>query len=419
MSARKFGLFLLARRSLRQHALSTVVTSLSLAMACGLVMAVLAISAQSRAAFALESTPFDAVLGARGSQVQLVLNSVFHLETSPGNLPWARYLEIAARPGVRAALPYAVGDSWRGFRIVGTDERMFDPRLLGPKTPRVAIGRVFDPTLREIVVGSFVAQRTGVRVGDEIHPSHGVGEHGAEHDEDYVVVGVLATTNTPLDRCLWIPIEGMFRMQGHVLRGDGAEFHAEPDQAIPDENKEVSAVLLAFESPQVGLELDRAINKDGRDATLAWPIARVVAELFDKLGWMNRVLGLVAYLTMLVGAASILASLYDAMHQRRREFAILRALGARRGQLFATIVLEATSIATLGALGGVAVYLGILATAREIVRAQTGVVLELSYFHPALLAVPLASIALGAVCGVIPAWKAYRVEVAEHLAPAS
>lgn len=418
MSARHYSLWLLARRSLRQHALSTFVTALSLALASGLVMAVLAIGAQSRTAFTIESTPFDAVLGARGSQLQLVLNSVFHLETSPGNLPWSAYEQIKTRPGVRAAVPYAVGDNWRGFRVVGTDAQMFDASVLGPRTPKLAAGRVFDETLREAVVGSFAASRTGVRVGDELHPAHGV-EQGHDHDEEYVVVGVLAPTNTPLDRCVWIPIEGMFRMGGHVLRGTGEEFHAEPGEAIPDEVKEVSAVLLAFTTPQVGLELDREINKSGKDATLAWPIARVMAELFDKLGWMNRVLVLVAGLTVLVGAASIVASLYDAMHQRRRELAILRALGARRGQLSAVVVLEATTIAALGALGGFVVYFVILLVASGILRAQTGVVLDPAQFDLALVLVPAGLVLLGALCGAIPAWKAYRVEVADDLAPTS
>lgn len=418
MSARHYSLWLLARRSLRQHALSTFVTALSLALASGLVMAVLVIGAQSRTAFTIESTPFDAVLGARGSQLQLVLNSVFHLETSPGNLPWSAYTEIKTRPGVRAAVPYAVGDNWRGFRVVGTDAQMFDRELLGPRAPAVAAGRIFDETLREAVLGSFVASRTGARVGDEIHPAHGVDE-GHDHDEDYVIVGVLAPTNTPLDRCVWIPIEGMFRMGGHVLRGSGEEFHAEPGEAIPDEVKEVSAVLLAFTSPQVGLELDREINKSGKDATLAWPIARVMAELFDKLGWMNRVLVLVAGLTVLVGAASIVASLYDAMHQRRRELAILRALGARRGQLSAVVVLEATTIAALGALGGFVVHFVILFVARGILRAQTGVVLDPGQLDVALALVPAGLVLLGALCGALPAWKAYRVEVADDLAPTS
>lgn len=419
MSAHRFGLGLLARRSLRQHALSTLVTALSLALSSGLVLSVLAIGAQSERAFTVESTPFDAVLGARGSQLQLVLNSVFHLETSPGNLPWSAYEEVRARPGVRAAIPIAVGDNWRGFRVVGTDARMFDEALLGPKAPRAAPGgRVFDEALREVVAGSYVAQRTGLRVGATIHPSHGV-EEGDEHEEEYLVVGVLEPTNTPSDRCLWIPIEGMFRMGGHVLRGSGEVHRPEPGRAIEDVHKEVSAVMLRFDSPQAGLELDRAVNRDGTTATLAWPIARVVAELFDRIGWMSRILALVAYLTMLIGAATILAGLYDAMHQRRRELAVLRALGMRRRELFATVVLEAASIAALGAIGGWAVYALVLWIARGVLRAQAGVVLDLLDYHPALWLVPAGVVALGALCGVVPAWKAYRVEVASDLASAS
>jgi putative ABC transport system permease protein len=127
----------------------------------------------------------------------------------------------------------------------------------------------------------------------------------------------------------------------------------------------------------------------------------------------------VALLSMLVGAASIVASLYDAMHQRRRELAILRALGARRGQLSTVIVLEATAIAALGALGGFAVYVTILLVARGILRAETGIVLDPAAWHAALALVPLGLVALGALCGAVPAWKAYRVEVAEDLGPTS
>lgn len=420
MTSHGYGLWMLARRSLRQHAFSTAITAGSLALACGLVMAVLGIRTQSQDAFLLENSPYDAVLGVRSSATQLVLNSVFHLETSPGNLPWRTYEEIRTAPGVRAAIPYAVGDNWRGFRIVGTTAEQFDDAKLRGRAPRVAPGgRVFDDELREALVGSFVAQKTGVRVGDTIHPSHGPHGGGDDHDEDYVVVGVLEATNTPADRVLWIPIEGMFRMRGHVLRGDGEEYHAEHDEEIPAEKKEVSAVMLAFEAPQVGMVLEQKFNREGKDATLAWPVSRVVLELFDKIGWMSRVLELVAYATVLVAAASILASLYDAMAQRRRELAILRAIGATRVQLFASVVLQATAIAAAGALLGCAVYFAILLVAREVIRAQTGVVLDPAQFDLAVALTPLGVIALGALCGVLPAWKAYSVEVAEDLAPLS
>lgn len=420
MSARHFGIGLIARRSLRAHAVSSTVTAVSLALAGGLAMSLVSIAAQSRAAFTAEGSTFDAVLGARGSQLQLVLNAVFHLETSPGNIPWSLYESVRAREGVRAAIPLAVGDSWRGYRVVGTVARLFDPRELGPLALRVAPGgRVFDETLREVVAGSYVARRTGLSIGSRIQPQHGLAEEGGKHEEEYVVVGILEPTSTPNDRALFIPIEGMFRMGGHVLRGAGSEYRPSPDEDIPDEAKELSAVLLELASPAVGVELDREINREGREATLAWPVSRAMAELFDKLGWMSRVLSLAAWLAVLVGAASILASLHNAMNERRREFAILRAIGARRATLFASIVAESASIAALGALGSFAVHAGVAAFAAHLVRRETGVALDPFALHPVLCSAPVAIVALGALAGLVPAWKAYRTDVAENLAPLS
>ncbi len=419
MKSPRFGIALLVRRSLGQHAVSTAITALSLALAGGLVMALFQIQAQSRAAFTSGASSFDAVLGARGSQLQIVLNSVFHLETSPGNLNWAWYTRLNADPGVSFALPYALGDSFHGYRIVGTESKLFDGALAGEATLMLAEGRPFDDSLREVVVGSFAAEHSGLKINSRVQPSHGLVDSEKHHDEEYVVVGIAAPTNTPNDRVLWIPIEGVFRMGGHVLRGAGDEYVAEADQDIPEESKEISALLLRFKNYQRGLELEQEINRDGTEATLAFPIARVMAELFDKLGWMNRVLTLVAYLTVLVGAASILASLYNTMNERRREFAILRALGARRRTLFAAILGESAAIGVIGGALGVLVQGCIVAVAASVVRRQTGVVIDPFAWHPALWAVPLMIVGLGALAGIWPAWSAYRTEVAEHLGPTS
>src|SRR5207248_2470704 len=150
-----FGLMALVRRSLRQHLLSTVVTVVSVGLAAGLTMSVFAINHQTYEAFTGGPVGFDAVLGARGSQLQLVLNTVFHLETSPGNIPWEMYTTIKADPRVELAIPYAVGDNYKGFRIVGTTEEIFTRfeyqkgHKLVPEPP----GRVFDPRRREAVIG--------------------------------------------------------------------------------------------------------------------------------------------------------------------------------------------------------------------------------------------------------------------------
>jgi putative ABC transport system permease protein len=167
------------------------------------------------------------------------------------------------------------------------------------------------------------------------------------------------------------------------------------------------------------LFLSQQINRQGTVATLAWPIARVMAELFDRLGWVNRILALVAYLVVVVAAGSILASLYNTMNERRREFAILRALGARRATVFSAIVLEATAITTLGALIGFVVYGAILSAAFVVVRAQTGVVLDALRVDQALWITPAAIVALGALSGLVPAFKAYRTDVVSNLTPVS
>ncbi|QDU65945.1 ABC transporter permease [Engelhardtia mirabilis] len=420
-----FGtLLLMVRRSLRQHALSTAVTVASTALAIALVMAVFNVSQQAERSFTAGDLDVEAVLGARGSEVQLVLNSIYHLETSPGNLPWSLYREVAEDPGVRFAIPYAVGDSYRTFRVVGTTTDVFrDLRFGDGSTLAVRRGhQIFDPRNREAVIGSTVAERTGLKRGDSFNPTHGVGvgaDGGVVHDERYLVVGVLEPTGTPLDRVLWIPIEGIFRMGGHKLRGTGEEFEAEAGVDIPDEHKEVSAVLLGFRNRSTGFRLSQLINRQGKIATLAYPVQAVMGDIFNKLGWVNRVLEVIAYLVVAVAAGSILASIYNTMNERRREFAILRALGARRSTVFGAIVLEAGAIAGLGSLVGLVVYLAIGMAVAEIVRSRTGVHLNVLAWHPIFVAAPLGMVALGAASGLLPALKAYKTDVAENLVPQS
>ena len=416
------NLMSLVRRSLRQHALSSFVTIVSVGLAAGLTMSVFAINAQTYDAFTGGKVGFDAVLGARGSQLQLVLNTVFHLETSPGNIPWSLYKEISEDPRVTLAIPYAVGDNYQGYRIVGTTQEMFTKFTYreGQGFVLEPGGRVFDESKKEAILGNYVAEKLGMTVGSTFTPYHGLQFSEREkHQDEYTVVAIMEPTNGPSDRVVWIPIEGIYRMSGHVLRGSGKPMRARPGEVIAEENLEVSAVMLKLRNPQAGFLLNGQINQQGKVATLAWPIARVMAELFDRIGWVSRILTMVAYLIVVVAAGSILASIYNTMNERRREFAILRALGARRSTVFSAIVLEASTITTIGALLGFLVYGGILAAAFVIVRAQTGVVLDAFRFDHALWMTPVGMILLGALAGLVPAFKAYRTDVAPNLTPLS
>jgi len=395
-------------RSLRQQALSTVVTAASVALAGGLLMSVWVVKQQSQATFTGVNAGFDAVLGARGSKLQLVLNAIFNLEASPGNLAWQDFLDIQKDPNVELAIPLAVGDNYRGYRLVGTTPELFHKAEYAPGKhfELQAGGDWFDPGRREAVVGDFVARKMRLKVGDTFHPFHGlIFDEKNQHSETYVVIGALKPSNTPADRVIWIPLAGIQRMSGH-----------DPNAAT-----DVSAVLVKLKagSAIAGFQMDMMYNKQGNRLTFAWPIGRVMADLFDKIGWFDRVLTLVCYLVMLVAAGSILASIYNSMNERRREFAILRALGARRATVFSAIVLEAAAIAALGMSAAFGICLGLVTFVAGIIRAQTGVVLDPFSFNPVMLWSPAAFTALGALSGVVPAIKAYRTDVASNLTPPS
>ena len=437
------GIVLIVRRSLRQHALSTLVTILSVALATGLVMSVFCVRDQAHEAFTGGAIGFDAVLGARGSSLQLVLNTVFHLETSPGNISWAMYQAVKKDSRVKLAVPYAVGDNLRGFRIVGTTAEIFtefeyqEGKKLKPEYGRIfAESKPTEELKREGVMGSYAAQKLGLKVGDTFKPFHGLYfDEKNQHEEVYTVVGILAPTNTPNDRVIWIPIECMYRMKGHYIKKTSDETNpaksalgikkvevVEPKagEDIPEEFKEVSAVMIKFKNPDTaGMNMSQQINMQGKEATLAWPIARTMDDLFNKIGWIDKILELISYLVVVVSAGSILASIYNTMNERRREFAILRALGARRGTVFGAIVAEAAAIAGLGSLAGYLVHGAILTGAAYVIRKNTGVVLDVFQLHPILLLAPLGMTLIGALSGIAPALKAYGTDVASNLTPVS
>jgi len=401
-------IWLIVFKSLRQHALSTVVTTFSVALAGGLLMSVWSIKEQSEATFTGVNAGFDAVLGARGSKLQLVLNAIFNLEASPGNLAWSDFLDVQRNPDVELAVPIAVGDNYHGYRLVGTTLDLFEKNEYAPgrKYALQPGGNWFDPKRREAVVGDFVARKMNLKVGDTFHPFHGlIFDEKNQHSDTYVVVGVLKPSNTPADQVIWIPLEGLQKMSGH-----------DPKLAT-----EVSAVLvkLKADSTLAGFQMDLMYNRQGNRLTFAWPIGTVMAELFAKIGWFNRVLTLVSYLVAIVATASILASIYNSMNERRREIAILRALGARRTTVFTCILLEAASISFLGMLAGFVLYGIIFTIVAGIIRAQTGVVLDPLKFNIVMLWAPASLIALGTLAGIVPALKAYRTDVAENLVPIS
>ena len=400
-------LFLLIRRGLRQHLVSTAVAVLLVALGMGLVVSVFVVRAEAEQSFTRSASGFDAVLGARGSKLQLVLNGLFHQEASPGNITADDFQQIKSLGVVDRAIPIVVGDNFRGVRLVGVSDDFFQNLEYAPGHDyRVDQGRPFKVGEKEAVVGSLAAHQLGWSPGTTFHPFHGLDYNpNAQHSEIFTVVGVLAPTNTPADRVIWVPLEGVQRLGGH----DPATF------------TELSAVLIKFKpnAGAAGLMLDQRYNRQGKRLTLAWPVASILADLFAKFDWFETALQALAYMVAVVAGASVFSAVYSSMSARKRDLAILRALGAHRRFLILAVLGESASIGILGCALGFGLYALISSTVQEILRTRVGVLLEPWAWNPVLVWGPLLMVGVSLVAGAIPAWRAYRLTVAEGLSPLS
>ncbi|MBT3667559.1 MAG: FtsX-like permease family protein [Opitutae bacterium] len=396
-------LFLLCNRGVRQFAFSSFVASLAIAMAGGLFLGTWKIKEGAQEAFNLSSGGFDAVLGARGSKLQLILNAVFHLEASPGNLKWEQYEVLKNTPGVKEAYPLAVGDNFMGYRLVGTLSSLFHDHEWkeGVKYKVQSGGRYFSDNAKEALVGNFVANKLNLKIGDTFNPYHGLTyREDSKHDEIYVVVGILEATGTPSDKVIWIPIKGIQLMEGHA-----SEYATS-----------VSAVLVKLKGA-AGFTLEMKYNKQGNQATFAWPIAATLAQFFDRLVWFEKVLEWIAYLVGLVAGLIILAILRNSLNERKREFAILRCLGASRGFIINVVLGQSLIISMLGALGSLLIYFIMSGVASYFIRDQTGVLLDPFSIDFTFIYVFFVILFLGLISALPPAFLAYRVDISKNLRP--
>ena len=402
----------IAWKSLQQHALSTWIAAVSIALAGGLLMSVWTLKTEAQNTFTRSNCGFDAVLGPRSSQLQLVLNSIFHMETSPGSIPentkqmLMTHRDHRIRTAFKRLIPIAVGDNYYGYRLVGTTTELFTEHEIsdGVKFRLEGDGKWFDETAKEAVIGSFAAKKLGLQIGDKFNAYHGVNfdKEQIHENEQYTVTGILHQTSTPVDKVIWIPLKGVQTMEGH----------AESKQ------NDVSAFLVKLRSPFAIAQLGPYFNNSSTEFTFA-SITPVMTRFFEKFSWFEKILELVAYLVGIAASGSILAILYNLMNEKRREIAILRSLGARRSTLMLMVIYQSTGIAILGVVLSFAFYSIVASSAEQIIRDQTGVVLELFSFQPVFLWVPGGMLLLGVISGLLPAIVAYQTDVSRNLAPSS
>jgi len=434
------SLWKIALRSIQQRALASTLTGLSMALGVALVVAVLVLYGAISRSFVQGAEGFDMIVGAKGSRLQLVLNTVFHLSSPVENIPWSYYEEF--QPGgkfgkqVQVAVPLCLGDNYHDFRVVGTTPKLFEVEYAPARKYAFAAGRNFEHEhYFEAVIGSVAAHSTGLRVGSEFAPSHGVeGDAGHKHDP-FQVVGVLAPTGTPNDRAVFVNMEGFYLLEGHAkaeeagsktaaVKGapaDGkdhdhehAHEHREP---LPKSQREVTAVLVRSTNALWNPYLFKAINK-GQYAQAVSPAVEVHYLFQGIVGNLETLLLVLAVLIVFVAGIGVMVSIYNSMSERRREIAVMRALGANRQTVLAIVLLESILLAAGGGLIGMVLGHAMLGVLGPWVSANTGVSLGFFQFAGDELVLIPGLVVLATLAGLLPAVSAYRTDVAKALAAA-
>jgi putative ABC transport system permease protein len=404
----------------RRFVLSLVVASIALSTL--LLLSIERLRHDVRQNFARSVSGTDLIVGARGGSLQLLLYAVFRIGSASNNMRWSSVQAIAELPAVAWTVPISLGDTHRGFAVVGTTGDYFRHFRHGDGQPLVlAQGRAFEAVF-DAVVGAEVAQRLGYEVGRQIVLAHGDGTFADnDHaDKPFTVVGVLARTGTPVDRSVHIPLAGMQAlhidwMAGVPLPG----LHISADQALQRDltPRAVTAVLVGLKQRITVFSVQRRIAEFEAEPLMAVLPGVALDELWDVVGAAEKALLLMSALVALVSVAGLVAVILAGLDQRRRELAILRAVGAGPQTVALLLALEGGLVTALGIVLGTAATAGGLALAAPWVLAHHGIVLQPLQIGMAELQWLALLAAGGLLASLLPGWRAYRIALADGLQP--
>ncbi|MCQ4268639.1 ABC transporter permease [Pseudomonas stutzeri] len=412
----------LALASLNNRRFTALLTVFAIALSVCLLLAVERIRTETRASFASTISGTDLIVGARSGSVNLLLYSVFRIGNATNNIRWDSYQQLAGHPQVKWAIPLSLGDSHRGYRVLGTSPAYFEHYRYGRQQPlQLAEGRAFADDPFEVVLGAEVAQSLGYRLDAQIVLAHGVAKVSlVQHDDKpFRVVGILRRTGTPVDRTLHINLAGMEALHvdwrgGVPARGAG-RVSAEQARTLDLQPQQITAVLLGLNSRIATFALQREINQYRGEPLLAVLPGVALQELWSLMGTAEQALFVVSLFVVLTGLIGMLTAILTSLNERRREMAILRSVGARPWHIAGLLVIEAFALALAGAVLGLALlYVGI-AVAQAPLQQLYGLYLPFGWpsrYEWCLLgAILLAAVLMGAV----PAWRAYRQSLADGL----
>ncbi|MCS0430678.1 ABC transporter permease [Vibrio diabolicus] len=409
----------LAWKSLINRKATAILTIMTVAISVILLLGVERIRTQAKDSFANTISGTDLIIGGRSGQVNLLLYSVFRIGNATNNIDWKSYQEFANHRAVDWAIPISLGDSHKGFRVMGTNLSYFEHYKFGSKQPLTfSEGREFNG-LFETVLGSDVAKQLGYHVGSEIIIAHGISDVGfSRHDNlPFKVVGILAPTGTPVDKTVHVSLEAIEAI--HVGWESGARLGPTPKaQDLKNRDfqpKQITAMLVGLKSRIQTFALQRQINTYPKEPLSAIMPGVALHELWGMMSVAEQALMAVSGFVVIAGLLGMLSSLLTSLQERRREMAILRAMGARPRHVFSLLISEASLLTAAGIVTGIAGLYAILAIVQPIIQQHYGIHLTLSLLSPYEWMLLGFVQCAGIVIGFIPAFRAYRQSLSDGM----
>ncbi len=405
------NLIILVWSYLKARPLTTVLNVFLLALGVSVITVLVIFTNQLQEKITANSKGVDLVVGAKGSPLQLILCSVFHIDFPTGNIRLSEAERIAQNRLVKKAIPLALGDSYLGFRIVGTNKDYADLYHA-----ELDAGNWWSKSL-EVTVGAVVAEQLRLTLGASFVSAHGLTPNGHAHEQHhYIVTGILKRSNTILDNLILTNVESIWL--AHDLE-ESTNTPVHPSSLVPsreagDSTREVTSLLIQYRNPLAVIQLPRYINSKS-NLQAAAP-AFETARLFSILGVGVDVLRGFAWVLILMSGLSIFIVLYNSMKERRYDLAIMRSMGASRTKLFVSVVLEGSMLTAMGSVVGLLIGHGTLLAFTILVKESAASGMQAGVFYPVEAWLFVGSIGLGILCSLLPALQAYRTDIHKVLA---
>jgi putative ABC transport system permease protein len=408
----------LAIASLFARSLTVSMTILAIALSTALFLGVEKVRTGAKASFADTISGTDLIVGARSGSVQLLLYSVFRIGNATNNVTWESYQDIAQRPEVDWIVPISLGDSHRQFRVMGTSRAFFEHyKYRQGRSLALADGIIMED-LFDAVIGADVAAALGYETDEPIIVAHGLASFTEHKDQPFRISGILEKTGTPVDRTVIVSMQAIEAI--HVDWRGGAQV---PGQSTSVDQirqmdltpKAITAALVGVQSPLQTFSLQRAINEYPQEPLLAILPGVALQELWGIVGIAETALFAVSAMVVITALIGMMATIFSSLNERRREMAIYRAMGARPATICSMLVFEAVIMAAVGAVLGVALlYIGLI-FAQPLVDSAFGLWLPID--PPAMreIGVVAAVVFAGAIVSLVPAFRAYRMSVADGM----